>query len=476
MRGLLVELPAVDLSAAFGITVLVYFGLVCASYLAIHLAALLGMYEEIRGRTWEETYDLLEDPLVPKIALVVPAYNEEMVIVDSVESFLNLNYPEFEVIVVNDGSSDGTLGVLDERFDLDPVDEQFVFDDVPCEPVRNVYQSATADPLRVIDKENGGKGDAHNAGIWLTDADLFCIVDADTIIQPSCLSNMVRPFLEKPDEMIAVGGPIRVANGSVVENGLMHRPGLPSNLLAALQQVEYIRAFYSGRLGLDQLRSLILISGAFGLFRTDVVRDMGGYDSDSIVEDIEFTIRLHRHMMDNDWEYEVGYLDRPLVWTQVPEDRETLANQRRRWYRGLVETVGKHWDVMFKPRYGRIGLFAAPFFMIGEGFGRLLEALGYVLLVVAIVTGTLAVKSVLLVFGATVAFGVVLTWLSLFVEVWGARQYDRPSEIAVMMGLGVVEFFGYRQWRTFVAVQGLFEYIRGETDWGEMERSALNTD
>ncbi|WEL18569.1 Glycosyl transferase family 2 [Halorhabdus sp. SVX81] len=456
-----------------GITFLV---VICGSYLLIHLAAVIRMRKQVTGRAWEPVYDVLEDPLVPDIAVFVPAYNEETVIVESVRSFLNLNYPNFEIVVVNDGSTDGTLAVLDEEFSLTELEVPPMLSDAPCEPVHGVYQSNAVENLRVVDKENGGKGDAHNAGIWLTDSELFCIVDADTIIQPTCLANMVRPFLEHPDEMVAVGGPIRVANGSTIDEGLMTRPKLPSNLLAGLQQVEYIRAFYSGRLGLDQLRSLILISGAFGLFRTDLVREMGGYDEDSIVEDIEFTVRLHRHLIDRDRPYRVGYLLHPLVYTQVPEDIATLANQRRRWFRGLVETMVKHYDAMFDRQYGRIGMFALPFFCIGEGIGRILEAIGYLLLPVMLAVGVVSLKPILFVFVGTMFFGVLLTWISIFTEVWSSGQYGHPRQVLKLMGLAVVEFIGYRQWRTFVAVQGLFEYVRGENSWGEMERSTLNTD
>jgi len=461
------------LATGFGVFMLGYFFVIAGSYLTIHLASLLRMREEMASASWEPVYDVLTDPMVPDIAVIVPAYNEETVIADSVRSFLNISYPAFEIIIVNDGSTDDTFDILDDEFDLQQIDAPVPVPNDSSKPIHGVYQSLDNDRIRVIDKVNGGKGDAQNSGIWLTDAELFCIVDADTIIQPDCLSKMVRPFLEHPDEMVAVGGPIRVANGSLVEDGMVTQPGLPSSPIAALQQIEYIRAFFAGRLGLDRLQSLILISGAFGLFRTDVVRDAGGYDTDSLVEDIEFTIRLHRHLLDRDRSYRFGYFRNPVVWTQVPEDLQTLANQRQRWFRGLLETMLKHRDAIFRRRYGLVGMFALPFFLFGEGIGRLFEALGYVSVPIALMFGFIEVGGTLVILSGIIAFGVFLTWLSLLVEVLVSRQYTHPLQIAVLMTLGVIEFLGYRQWRTIIVVKGLLAYVRGESSWGKMERVSL---
>lgn len=468
-----------DLAGAistFGLVVFGFYVLISGGYLLIHLAALVRLRDRILGRYWKPVYDPLNDPFLPGITIVVPAYNEKSVITSSAESFLNVNYPELEVVIVNDGSTDGTLERLREHFDLEPVEAPVPVEEIPCEPVHQVYQSATVENLRVVDKENGGKGDAHNAGIWLANTELFCITDADTVMKPSCLRRLIRPFLNHPAEMVAVGSPIRVSNGATIRGGLVERAGLSDSHLANLQKVEYIRAFLSGRMGLDQLNSLLLISGAFGLFRTDVTREMGGYDSDSIVEDIEFTIRLHKHLRDRDRSYRVAYEPFPLVWTQVPEDRRTLSNQRRRWYRGLVETLSKHRDVLFKPRYGFVGLFGVPFFLFAEGAGRIVEATSYAVVPLAVLLGVFDPWHALLLTGLAMAYGVFLTWLSLFSEVWSTRQYDRSRDVAALMGYAVVEFVGYRQWRTVVSMIGLVEYLRGENDWGAMERLSLETE
>jgi cellulose synthase/poly-beta-1,6-N-acetylglucosamine synthase-like glycosyltransferase len=386
---------------------------------------------------------------------------------------LNLNYPDTEVIVVNDGSSDGTLDRLRTEFELVQLDAPVPYD-IPSEEIRAIYRSADASNLVVVDKENGGKADALNTGIWLTDQPLFCAVDADSLIDREGLLQVVRPFLERPEETVAAGGTVRVANGCRVEQGQIESVNLPDSTLAELQSMEYLRAFYSGRLGLDRLNSLLLISGAFGLFRTDVVQEAGGYDTDSVTEDFEISVRLHQYLTDQGRDYHVEFVPEPVVWTEVPESRDVFSRQRRRWYRGLLDTMVRHRGLMGRRRYGSIGLFGYPAFLLGEILGPLVEGLGYVIVPLAFLLGAADVEFVLVYFAITVGVGVFLSWFGVFSEVWSFRRYDRPREIVRLLGDGVLENFGFRQWKTFIAWRGLFEYLRGDTSWGEMRRSGFD--
>ena len=460
---------------AFGLLVIGYYAVVNAYYLCLHVLALLELQDDVRESRWNPPFRAFSSPFYPGIGIVVPAYNEAATIVESVQSMLSLNYPETEIVVVNDGSTDDTLAKLIGHFDLESVDAAVPVD-VPAEEIHGVYRSTIYEELLVVDKDNGGKSDALNAGVWLTDMPLFCAVDSDTIIDRDALLQLVRPFLERPETAVASGGVIRVANDCTVEDGVVKTISLPGTGLPGLQVMEYLRAFYSGRLGLNRINGLILISGAFGLFETDSVRDIGGYRHDTITEDFDIVVRLHRYFADADREYTVDFVPEPVAWTEVPSTRRALGRQRRRWYRGMVETVVANRTMLFNGKYGRVGTIVMPFFVAAEAIGPLVEGLGYVVLPLAWYFGILDVEFFLVFFVLTTGFGVFLSWFGVFSEVWSFNRYDSPWQILRLLWYGVLENFGYRQWKTVVAWMGLFEYLRGVDSWGAMERTGFKTD
>ncbi|EMA72072.1 glycosyltransferase family 2 protein [Halorubrum distributum] len=452
-----------------GVFIVTYYLLINAGYLLIHVLALFQLRDSVRESSWDPSFRAFDSPFYPGVAMVVPAYNEAANIVESVRSMLALNYPDQEIVVVNDGSSDATLDRLEEAFGLRPVDAEVPYD-VPSEPIRGVYRSATHENLLVVDKENGGKSDALNAGIWLTDKELFCAVDADTVIDRDALLDVVVPFLEEPSRTVASGGTIRVANECVIQDGQVKEINLPKTGLAGVQVMEYLRAFYSGRLGLARLKGLILISGAFGVFRTDRVREIGGYRHDTITEDFDVVVRLHEHLSDNDVDYRIEFVPEPVAWTEVPESLRSLGRQRRRWYRGMLETVIASRGLFFRRRYGRVGTVVLPFFTAAEALGPLIEGFGYVLLPLGWYLGILNVEFFLTFLLLTVGVGVFLSWFGVFSEVWSYNRYESPWDVVRLLWYGILENFGYRQWKTIVAWHGLIEFLRGEQSWGVMER------
>ncbi|WP_137290172.1 glycosyltransferase family 2 protein [Natronorubrum halophilum] len=443
-----------------------YFVLVNGSYLFVHLVSIVSLQRGLREWLLESTYNPYQSPFLPGIAIIVPAYNEEAVISNSVRSLLNLEYGVFEVVVVNDGSTDETLERLLEDFDLDPVSAEVPFD-LPCEPVDQVYQSTEVD-LVVIDKENGGKADALNAGVFFTDQPLFCAIDADSIVEREALLEVIEPFLRDPEQTIATGGAVRVANGCSVTRGTVTDVGLSKNRLASIQTVEYLRAFLSGRVGLSALGGLLIISGAFGVFRTSAVREVGGYSTETITEDMELIVRLHRHYAGTD--YRISFVPYPVVWTEVPSSRRALARQRMRWYQGLLETLWTHRRMIGNPKYGAIGLFALPFFLFIETIGPLIEGVGYIVVPFAFILGMLNVPFFLLFLGVAVGVGTLLSWLSVLNEVISFRRYRNPGDIAKLLGYGLLEHAPYRQWKAAITWLALVQYVRGESAWGEMVR------
>jgi cellulose synthase/poly-beta-1,6-N-acetylglucosamine synthase-like glycosyltransferase len=462
------------LIAASGVTVVAYYAVINLFYFTIHTLALLELRDAVRESSWNPPFRSFHSPFYPGVAVLVPAYNEEATIVESLNALLALNYPDAEIVVVNDGSTDATLATLKENFDLAPVEADIPYE-IPSEPIRGVYRSETHDDILVVDKENGGKSDALNAGLWVTDKELFCAVDSDTIIERDALLDIVRPFLRDPERTVASGGTVRVANDCTLENGVITEVALPKTGLASLQVMEYLRAFYSGRLGLARLNGLILISGAFGVFRADYVREIGGYRHDTITEDFDVVVRLHRYLMDAGEEYRVDFVPEPVAWTEVPETRRVLGRQRRRWYRGMIETVVSNRGMLFNPRYGRVGTGILPMFTAAEAVGPLVEGFGYLLLPIAWYLGILDFEFFVVFFLLTTGFGIFLSWFGIFSEAWSFNRYEDPRQVVRLLWYGVLENFGYRQWKTYVAWRGLIEYIRGEGSWGAMERTGFGT-
>jgi len=458
----------------FGTFVIGYYLLINAYYLGIHILALFELDENVKESKWDPPFREFSSPFYPGIGIVVPAYNEAATIVESIRSMLSLNYPELEIVVVNDGSTDETLQELIENFALEPVSADIPIE-VPAEEIHGVYRSTRYEELLVIDKENGGKSDALNAGVWLTDMPLFCAVDSDTIIDRDALLQLVKPFLERPETAVASGGVIRVANSCLISDGIVKSVSLPKTGLPGLQVMEYLRAFYSGRLGLNRIKGLILISGAFGLFQTEAVREIDGYRHDTITEDFDIVVRLHRHLVDEGREYTVDFVPEPVAWTEVPATRRVLGRQRRRWYRGMVETVITNRGMLFNPKYGRVGTLVFPFFVAAEMFGPLIEGLGYLILPLAWYFDILNIEFFLIFFFLTTGLGVFLSWFGVFSEVWSFNRYDSPWQIFRLLWYGILENFGYRQWKTVIAWQGLIEYLKGVDSWGAMERTGFNS-
>lgn len=405
----------------------------------------------------------------PPIAVLAPAFNEEVTIVESVRSLLALHYPEFEVIVINDGSGDGTLVRLIDEFGLGPVDR---YHDLAVRhaPIRGLYATPRIPNLLVIDKDNGGKSDALNAGINLARAPLFCSIDADSILEADALIRAVRPFIDKPDEMIAVGGTIRLANGSRIEAGRVTSVRLPRNYLALVQIVEYLRAFLMARLALSQVQLLTVISGAFGLFRRRVALEVGGYSHGTVGEDMELVVKLHRHMRDGAKPYRIEFIPEPVCWTEAPEDLAILGRQRARWQRGALETFSRHRDMLFNPRYGRIGFLGFGHILIVDVLGPLIEVLGYVLVPLLWAVGLLSVEYLLAYLAITFTLGVFVSVSTLILEEAELRRFPRAADLAILTFVSVAENFGYRQLSNFWRLRGFWQFLRRQQGWGQMTR------
>ncbi len=433
--------------------------------LTVALAALLLRPPRRETRTlWSELVDV-----APSLTILVPAHDEEATIVDSVRALLALQYPRFEVVVVDDGSRDATLARLREAFALEPVagppPQRLV-----RAPVRGVWRARDLPRLTVVAKENGGKSDALNAGLELATGELVCSVDADSLLESDSLLRAVEPFV-LDETTVAVGGTVRVANGCRVERGRVVAAELPRRWLPRLQAMEYIRAFVMARLAFARLGALTIVSGAFGLFRRDLVLELGGYRRDTVGEDFELVMRIHRHCRERGRPYAVHFVPEPVCWTQAPERWRDLARQRIRWHRGALETFFAHADMLTRPRrYGAPALLGLGTLFLVDVLAPAAELLGWLLLPVLGLTGGPVLDLALAWLALAVGGGIALSCGALILEELELARVPRAGDLLRLALAAVVENLGYRQFVNVCRMIGHLQWLRGATGWGRIAR------
>ncbi len=458
-----------DFLVGFNVFVLFYFIALNSIYFILFLISLVEVLKFVRRTFFSDYRQIMQSDMTWPISVLIPAHDEEKTIVETVRSMLMINYGEFEIIVINDGSNDKTLARLIDAYELRRTDRPYK-KTIPTAGVRAVYGSLAHPNLTVIDKEKGGKADALNAGVNLARFPLFCSIDADSIIEDNALLRVVKPFMEKPVETVAAGGIVRIVNGCEVKEGRVTRVALSDRALPILQVVEYLRAFLTGRVGWSNLQSLLIISGAFGIYKKQEVIEIGGYTHDTDTEDLELVVRLHEHMRRKKQPYRVVFVPDPVCWTESPETWGVLARQRNRWHRGLLQTVWRHKRMLFNPRYGTVGLFAFPYFAIFELLGPFIETFGYVAVILAFLLGILDVQFFVMFLAVAILYGMFLSIAAILLEEISFRRYPGWIDLAKLLAYSVIENFGYRQILSAMKVKAFWDAIRRRRAWGLMQR------
>jgi cellulose synthase/poly-beta-1,6-N-acetylglucosamine synthase-like glycosyltransferase len=449
------------------VAILVYFLLVNAFYAVLILAAIPELVHRVRLMRGEIHWRILSSPVAPRVGILAPAHNEAATVSESVRALLTMHYPNLEVVITNDGSTDDTMGVLTREFRLVPIHPVYRRV-VPTRTVRGLNRSTIHPNLIVVDKDQGGKADAINASLNVATAELVCVIDTDTLIEPDALQLLVRPFIDRQD-VLAAGATVRVANGSTVRGGRVRTVRAPRRPLPGFQAVEYLRAFLFGRVGWNRLGGNLVISGAFGLFRRQALLDAGGY-ADAIAEDMELVGRLRRQSSERGAPHRVEFIPDPVAWTEVPETRRDLGIQRNRWHRGLTENLRSNLRVVFNPRYRALGLVVYPYFALVEWLGPLVEVLGLLGMAAGLVVGALNVPFAALFFLVAYGFGTVLTLLTMCMEEVSFRRYGGLGDRLVLLGWALLENLGYRQLTLVWRIKGLIWYLRGRREWGSLRR------
>lgn len=402
------------------------------------------------------------------ISLVIPAYNEQENIVQNIKSLMTINYPSYEIVVVNDGSTDKTGELVINAFHMHKI-ETAVRYQIPTKKVRGIYYSREFPKLLFVDKENGGKSDALNAGINVSSFPLFTCLDADSRLEKDALLQLALEFI-KDSRTVVAGGIVRIANGSKIVNGEFRGFSMPKKLVERFQIVEYYRSFLSGRVFWSSTNSLLIVSGAFGLFRKQTVIDVGGYKTNTIGEDMEIVVRIHRYMRKNHKKYRVIFSESSVCWTQGPMSMKDIRSQRRRWQIGLMDTLIAHRGMMFNPRYGTVGLLSMPYNLIFELLGALIEVIGYFLIPFTLIMGELNMFFFVTYFLLAVMLGIILSEGSLVLEQYTHKGSMTAKQSVAISIYAILENFGYRQLVTLFRVEGMFKYRKMHKTWGKIKR------
>ncbi|WP_226644927.1 glycosyltransferase family 2 protein [Mesobacillus subterraneus] len=462
-----------DIGVYFSWFILIYMLIVITFYSVVMLISVIQLRKEYRLDREKSFGDYAEDIYTKPVSIIVPAFNEEAGIVHSIRSLLSINYPVYEIIVVNDGSSDMTVDVLIKQYDMKEI-KKVIRRQVSSKPIKKVYQSQILPNLYLVDKDNGGKADALNAGLNFSHYPYVCSLDGDSVLERDAFLKVMKPIIDSNEEVIASGGSIRIANGCEIRNGEVLKIGLAKNPLVIMQVIEYLRAFLMGRIGLSRHNLLLIISGAFGVFSKHWVVQAGGYRSDTVGEDMELVVKIHRLLKETRQKKRIVYVPDPVCWTEVPESTKYLKRQRRRWHRGLFESLWIHRKLTFNPKYGLIGFVSFPYFWIVEFLGPIVELSGYIYIVISLFAGGIYLEFAILIFLLSCLYGSIFSAFAILLEEWSLRKYPRISDLLKLFLYSLTETIWYRPLTVFWRCQGIWQMIRGESGWGEMKRKGVS--
>lgn len=456
-------------------SIITYFLTFNSVYLLLIISALAYVRTQVRKSEAVKPTGLFKSNYYKTISILVPAYNESNNIIESVESLFKLEYPDYEVIVINDGSRDDTLEQLISYFNLEKT-EVYYKQSIEHAPIKAIYRSPDQPQLTVIDKENGGKADSLNAGLNISENDLICSIDADSILEKDVLKKLLQTFIHHKNT-VAAGGIVRVVNGCTIKNREIDKIHVPDSFLGRLQSIEYIRAFLFGRVGWDYLNSLMIVSGAFGIFDRKAVLQVGGYLTDTVGEDIELIMRLHRYNLREKNDYRIRFLPEPICWTEVPTDYKSLRNQRNRWHRGLADSLWRHRKMIFNPTYGHMGMLVLPFFLFFELLGPVIQIGSYIYLAALFfLPGLLNVQFLMLFLAVAIAYGMVVSLISVLAEEMAFKTYSSFKDILVLSFYSFLENLGYRQIHGWWQLGGLIDFFKGNKSWGKIVRTGFQQD
>ena len=463
-----------DLLLGYGLFAMYYIMTVYTIYFVIMTLSFRKIASIVKGTFYSRFRSLAVSDHVPPVSILVPSYNEELTIIESVRSLLSLEYPKYEVLVVNDGSVDRTLDVLIEEFGLTALPDSELPESYALEasPIRAVYHNPEYPNLYVLDKPNGGKADALNVGINFSHYPLICTIDADSLLDRDALIRMVRVYMENPAETVAVGGNVRIANGCRIENGTVKDVRLPRKLLPMLQSIEYLKAFLGGRIGWSSVNALLIISGAFGLFRKQDVINVGGYREGFPGEDMNIVLKLHKSMLEQKRKYRIAFCPDAVCWTQAPDTLRILGSQRKRWGRGNLKNMWEFRHLFFNPKYRQIGLFAIPYNVLFETLNPYFKITGFLALVGYVSMDMTKWYILLTFFLVNMMISLIFNCGAMLLEEIAFRRYSKARDAWRMVAFALLLSLGYDHLNAYWRFRGHIDFFRNKKTWGVMERKS----
>lgn len=472
---LFLDPSAIGFISEYNVWMLLFAYSIMSSYVLLSLISVFSMRNYLRSNSFVDYQVILNSDLAPRLSLLAPAYNEAVTIEENVKSLLSLNYNNYEVIVINDGSKDNTLNLLVEAYNLEPVDAT-MNGQLVTKDVNMVFKSTNKafQKLTVIDKVNGGKADALNVGINYSKNPYVVCIDVDSILEKDALLKLAKPYLELSEKrVIATGGVLRIANSCVTEGGRLVEINAPDKMLPRIQVLEYLRAFLLGRMAWSKLDGLLLISGAFGMFDKEIAVKVGGYDAGTVGEDMELVVRMRRYMIENNFDYSVFYIPDPICWTEAPEDIKVFKKQRSRWTRGTMETLWTHRKMFLNPKYKVLGMLSIPYWTFFEYLAPIIEVVGIMVTSYLIIFNFIDWSLFLLIFIMVYVFALSISCLALLTDEYTYTQYSKTSDFTKLLLGAVIEPFYFHPITVYAAVKGNWEKLRGKNSWGEMTRKGF---
>ncbi len=448
----------------FNVLIVAYFFVANGVYTVLMVLSLIWVWLHNRRLSYQGLDLLRESVVTPPATIIIPAWNEQDIIAESVRSILRTDYPSLEVIVVDDGSTDATLERLMTAFRLVKMDLIYR-PRMPTQAIRGFYLNPRIPNLLVISKENGGKPDALNAGINVCRTPYFCTLDSDCLLERDALLRLMRPIVRSPLNTVASGGIVRILNGCEVKEGRILKVGLPEARLERFQVVEYLRSFLFGRTGWDILGATLIVSGAFAVFHRESVVEAGGFGQDTVTEDMDLIVQLRRWAVEKNRKIKMSFTSDPVCWTECPSSLANLARQRRRWQMGLCQTLWKHSSMLFNKKYGLAGLISFPFHLYVEALGSVVEFIGYFMVPLAILFGMVPPTLYILFVMVGLAYGGLLSVGAVLLEELTYRRYPSFRDLMILLFFAFIENIGYRQLVLYYRFQGMVRFFTGFQEW-----------
>ena len=450
-----------------------------ASYIILAVISGKETIEYLKKNSFVNYKDILSSTMSPSITIIAPAYNESLNVVENVRSLLSNHYVNYNVIIINDGSKDDSLEKLIEAYDLEKVDF-LINNKIKTQPIRaGVFKSKNPafEKLMVVDKKNGGKADALNMGLNISKSKYVACIDVDCLLLEDALQKMIKPFLEETNaKVIATGGVIRIANSCVIRGGKLIDVNLPKTLLVQSQILEYLRAFLLGRMAWSRLNGLLVISGAFGIFDKEIAIAVGGYDTETVGEDMEIIVRMRRYMEEKNEKYKVSYIPDPLCWTEAPDSYKIFISQRNRWTRGTIETLKKHRKIGFNRKYGAFGMISYPYWLIFERLAPIIETVGIIYFAILLILKEVRWEYALSFLVLAYIFSVLFSIIALYSEELTFHQYKKKGTGYKLVLLTALEPFVLHPFILYAAIKGNYDYyFNKKKKWGVMQRKGLTS-